>query len=174
MDGKQVNPRIPSEIYDKIRGEAINTSVSVNTIIINILNDYFKKQVLKNEYGDITIFRSTLKRILNNTDPKLLDIHTSEIADEKLAEMRLTIDVVNRVEMHKMIMKWHDMNGLKIASFVNNERVKYVSKHNLGDTWSKFECYIHKKMFEKIGETVTNFEYDAISYTLEIANPKTD
>jgi len=137
--------------------------------------DYFKKQILKNEQGEITIFRSTLKRLaLNNTDPKILDIHASEIADEKLAEMRLTIDLVDRVELHKMIMEWHRVNGLKITSFVNNERVKYVSKHNLGEMWSKFDCYVHKKMFEKIGETVTNFEYDAISFTLEIARPEID
>lgn len=172
-DEKQVNPRIPSELYKKIQKDSKEKSIPVNTVVSNILEFHYKKQQLQNQHGNITTSISVLKKLIcNNSDPKILDKDTSEIANEKLAEMRLRIDVVDCIELHKMIMEWHNLNELKITSFANAERIKYVSKHNLGSRWSEFQCHVHKKMFEKIGETVTSYKFDSITFTIVIAKPK--
>ena len=48
----------------------------------------------------------------------------------------------------------------------------FVSKHSICRNWSEIQCKTYANVFEDIGETVTNKDYDSDdSYSIEVARP---
>ncbi|QMU54719.1 MAG: hypothetical protein GKS07_07435 [Nitrosopumilus sp.] len=46
---RQVNPRIPVQVFDKLEEEALKKGLSVTTLAGNILEDHAEKKSLKEE-----------------------------------------------------------------------------------------------------------------------------
>ena len=179
---RQVNPRIPVQVFDKLEEEALKKGLSITTLAGNILEDYAEKKSLKEERGDLMVGKKILSHLLEcGNNPKhantndnehyydnMLTSNTDKAASEILAEWRLQTDILDLKEFHKRILGWHNLNKLRIKCFDINEHVRYVIKHDMGLSWSEFNCMMYCKMLEKIGVPVTTSEFDGISYSIEI------
>lgn len=175
MVNKQVNPRISTEVYDRILVDAQSNDLSVNVMASHVLEKYYELTAIKMERGDISISRNVFKNIIaDKTNQKEFEERARMSALEVLAEMRIQKTKIDLNELHRRIIEWHEYNDFKINFFDGDGERKYVIKHELGEKWSEFECIMYGEIFKRIGETVINSEHDTISYTLEIAKHQTD
>ena len=55
--------------------------------------------------------------------------------------------------------------------FEESGTVIYMSKHDLGVNWSLIQSKVYRKMFEKMGKSVVDSEYDNTTFSITIARP---
>ncbi|QMU54718.1 MAG: hypothetical protein GKS07_07430 [Nitrosopumilus sp.] len=104
----------------------------------------------------------------NHDYDDIMSSNTDKAASEILAEWRLQTDILDLKEFDKRILEWHNLNKLRIKCFNSNEHVRYVIKHDMGLSWSEFNCMMYCRILEKIGVPITSSEFDGISYSIEI------
>ena len=171
---RQINPRISVSTFDKLEVEAQKKDLTITALAGKILEDHADKKALKEERGDIAIGKQILRYLLQSNHSKQdeLESGVEKAANEILTEWKLQTDTLTFKEFDKRILEWHKLNQLRIRSFYNNEHVRYVIKHDLGSSWSEFQCKMYCKILEELGKVVVSSDFDDLSFTIEVPHQK--
>ena len=134
---------------------------SAATHAAQIIKQYVEFYYYKIHRGDITFSQPIIRKFIDSADKsnfgKIANFTASFILNEiKAQEGPVTYEV-----LVDHILKWNKGNHLVMNRFEqDNGSDIFISKHSLGRNWSEIECKTYAKMFESIGKTVINLEYD--------------
>lgn len=164
---RQLNPRIPKDVFDTLESEAKRKDIAITTFAGKIIEEYAKKKMLKANRGDLTVGKSILYLLMESNNEQEMEENTEKAAREILGVWKLQIENVTFDEFHNRIIDWHSLNNQKISFFEHNEKIKYVIKHDLGLRWSEFQCKMYSKIIKELGGTLVKNGFDEVTYTIE-------
>lgn len=171
LTGEQFNFRLDGQYSKKLKKAALDKEVKSSTLAANIVKkslDFWEK---KSERGEITQPRFVLSKFMEMLDTSKIDDSLEYIASYILGEMKIQVGKLDFDEFERRITKWNKENNLEFAKFEESDSVTYLSKHDLGKNWSEVQCKIYSKMFENVGKTVVEKEFDSVTFSITIARP---
>ncbi len=166
----QLNIRLDSVIISIFNQIAKEMNLSPGTLGTKVITDFVQFYYYKIERGDLTISQPILKSILQYVNHDKIDDISKFQADYILSEIKAQEGTVTYDKLVTRAIKWNKGNHLIFNQIKQNGSDIFVSKHSLGKQWSELQCKTYSNLFEKIGETILEREYDSdISFSLEIA-----
>jgi len=105
-------------------------------------------------------------------DSDKIDEIAKKTADYILSEIKTQEGNVTYEILIEHFMKWNKGNRLLFNRIKQKGSDMFVSKHSVCKNWSEIQCKTYANVFEIVGETVLEKDYDSDdSYSLEIAKP---
>ena len=171
MVGEQFNFRLDGKYSKKLKAAAAEKEVKPSSLAANIVRkslDFWEK---KRERGEITQARFIISKYMEMLDASRIDDFLDDIVSYVLGEMKIQVGKLDFEEVEQRTMKWNKENGIKLVKFEESDTVIYMSKHDLGVNWSLIQSKVYCKMFEKMGKSVVDSEYDNTTFSITIARP---
>ena len=171
MTGEQFNFRLDEKYSKKLKKASEEKETKPSTLAADIVKkslDFWEK---KRERGEITQPRFVISKYMTMIDPSKIEESVEGITSYILGEMKIQMGKLDFDEFEYRIMKWNKENNIEFARFDDNDSITYLSKHDLGKSWSDIQCKVYSKMFEKMGKIVVEKESDNVTFSITIANP---
>ncbi|GKS67351.1 hypothetical protein YTPLAS73_08980 [Nitrosarchaeum sp.] len=171
MVSEQFNFRLDGLYSKKIKRAADENGIKSASLAAKLIKkslDFWEK---KGERGEITQARIIIAKYMEMIDESKIDEHIDDIVSYILGEMKMQVGKIDFIEFERRIMEWNKENRIEFAKFEEADSVVYLSKHDLGKNWSEIQCKVYSRMFEKMGKTVVESEFDNVTFSLTIARP---
>ena len=171
MVGEQFNFRLDKQYSERLKKTADQKAIKPSSLAADIVKkslDFWEK---KRERREITQVRFIIAKYMSILDSSKIDECIDDIASYILSEMRIQVGKVEFNEFEKRVLKWNKENSIEFAKFEDSDSITYISKHDLGKSWSELQCKIYATMLEKIDRTVVETDFDNVLFSITIANP---
>ncbi len=159
LQKENITFRFAKEVLDKLRFEAEQQSVSLNTVAQKIVSEYHDWHANAARAGMIPIHKSLLGLLLENISDDEVKKVAEFFADAKVKEILLVLrsgyDVASFLDMFE---SWLTVSSMLYAKEMKNNRYSYVIQHDLGMKWSLFLSTMVQHVFENMEIEKANFE----------------
>jgi hypothetical protein len=157
-ESKTASFRIDLGLLDSLQQEAEIKQVSLNTLANQIFKEYVEWYASAPKSGYVTVRKSLLVRILNDTtEEQILDYAKTTAQDSRDINLLLTgeytLESVLRVIEHKV-----RISGYRYRRELRGDTQNYVIQHDLGRKWSLYLGTLFQDEFEEVGHKDTKFE----------------
>ncbi|MGI9566758.1 MAG: hypothetical protein ACR2LL_07065 [Nitrosopumilus sp.] len=166
----QVNPTITKKADKILNEEAKRRKMAPTTFKGQILEKYAFLTLQKEKRGDLILGKRVIKLMLECETEKDYKIKSKEAARYINAETLAQMGDVSYEERRKRIETWwKEINRFDFTETKkDNEKIKWFVLHDMGERWSKFQCYMNKNLLEIVGSQIIDEEcgYDDLSFHL--------
>jgi len=169
----QVNPTITKKADKILNKEAKRRKMAPTTFKGQILEKYAFLTLQKEIRGDLMVGKRVLKLMLECQTENDYKIKSKEAARYINAETLAQMGDVSYEERRKRIETWwKEINRFDFTETKKGEKIKWFVLHDMGEKWSKFQCYMNKNLLEIVGSQIIDEEcgYDDLSFYLVFKN----
>ena len=169
----QVNPTITKKADKILNEEAKRRKMAPTTFKGQILERYAFLTLQKEIRGDLVVGKKVLKLMLECETEKDYEKKSKEAARYVNAEALAQMGDVSYEERRKRIETWwKEINKFKFSETKKDGKIKWFVLHDMGERWSKFQCYMNKNLLEIVGSQVIDEEcgHDDLSFHLVFKN----
>ncbi len=167
--------RIDSEIVEKLRQEADQKDVTINTLLNQIIKQHIDWHSIAHKAGFIAVRGALITRLLDEIgDEKKIRLIAADLA--KSSNKDLLLALKDRYDVQAalaFIESW-----LKIAGFPykhdilsNNSSVhRFMIHHNMGRRWSVYLSELYRNLFQELNanEICADVTNNTLTFTIKI------
>jgi len=163
--------RISSEAVTRLRNEANDEDISINTLVNQILRNHNEWHSVSSKAGFISIRRGFVKALIDKLSDDEVKMLAMEIATTSNRDLLLILK--NSVSIESAIDfvdSWLRTSGFAYRRDSNGRgSYSFVIQHDMGRKWSLYQGELYKHLFEEC--KVSRYNYDArdgmLSFTVE-------
>lgn len=159
--------RINSKTLDKLKAQAEDEGVSLNTLVNRIITDYLQWDVTAAKAGWVVVLSEVLKGLMNELDEKTLHkiaIHTADAT----GDVRLMMTGDDTIDGFFSILRERlKKSGINYMESNEKGMTRFMIHHNMGRKWSYFYKIQHERMLKNVGHP-TELEYTDNSLIISV------
>lgn len=145
--------RFDNEILSKLRNEADQKRISLNTLASQIFQSYIEYDMYASRAGMISFPKSLLVRIMDRLSEQEVEQLSQYIAKNEIKEMILLVrNEYNLPAFLDMIESWLRASGIGYRRDVIDSVQTFVIQHNMGERWSTYFENLIKYVFKDLNE----------------------
>jgi hypothetical protein len=151
--------RFDNEILNKLRSEADQKRISLNTLASQIFQSYVEYDMYAPRAGMISFPKSLLVRIMDRLSEQEVGQLSEYIAKNEFKEM--TLLVKNEYSLSAfldMIESWLRVSGIGYRRHVIDSVQTFVIQHDMGKRWSTYFQKLIKYAFKDLNENEPVFD----------------
>ena len=162
--------RIKSEVLDDLKSISREEKLSLNTIVNQIFESHLNWDVHAAEVGWVVMLKVGLVELIKHVDKETVSKIAKETAEAGSKEIALYMrGKYGIAEWISIIKDRAKMSGFKIKEYRNDDKIKLVLYHDMGENWSVFFSTYHETVFYELGVTIKS-DYTENSVVLELEN----
>ena len=151
--------RFDNEILNKLRDEAGQKRVSLNTLASQIFQSYVEYDMYASRAGMISFPKSLLVRIMDRLSEQEVGQLSEYIAKNEFKEMTLLVkNEYNLSAFLDMIESWLRVSGIGYRRDVIESVQTFVIQHDMGERWSTYFEKLIKYAFKDLNENEPVFD----------------
>ena len=152
---KNISLRLSSVNLDKLKEEAKNEGISLNTLVNQIFIDYLQWDRTATKAGWVVVLSDVIKKLMNELDDKTL-YKIAVLTADSHNDIRLLMTGNDTIDGFFSILR-NRLRKSGIAYVESHEKgmIKFVIHHNMGKKWSFFYKTQHERMLKNLGQTAT-------------------
>jgi hypothetical protein len=144
--------RINTKNFDKLKDQAENHGVSLNTLVNEIFSDYLHWDMTATKAGWVVVLSEVLKGLMNELDDKTLYDIAVRTADST-KDVRLMMTGNDTLYGFLSILRNRlRKSGISYVESSENKMITFVIHHNMGKKWSYFYKIQHERMLQNLGQ----------------------
>ena len=163
--------RIYSESVTRLRKDANDEDISVNTLVNQILRNHIEWHCVASKAGFISVRRGFVKAMIDKLSEEEVKMLAREIATTSNRDFLMILR--NKVSLESAIdfvESWLRTSGFVYRRESNTSgKYSFVIQHDMGRKWSLYLGELYKHLFEEC--KATRYYYDArdsmLSFTIE-------
>ena len=164
--------RLDNEILSKMRNEADQKRISLNTSASQIFQSYVEFDMYASRAGMVSFPKSLLVRLMNRLSEQEVEQLSEYIAKNDLKEMTLLIkNEYNLSAFLDMIESWLRASGIGYRRDVIDNIQTFVIQHDMGKRWSTYFEKLIKYAFKDLNEIEPIFNINDNSIAFRITEP---
>ncbi|MGC2575417.1 MAG: hypothetical protein WA364_28250 [Candidatus Nitrosopolaris sp.] len=145
--------RFDNEILSKMRNEADQKRISLNTLASQIFQSYIEYDMYASRAGMISFPKSLLVRIMDRLSEQEVEQLSQYIAKNEIKEMILLVrNEYNLPAFLDMIESWLRASGIGYRRDVIDSVQTFVIQHDMGERWSTYFENLIKYVFKDLNE----------------------
>ena len=145
--------RFDNEILSKLRNEADQKRISLNTLASQIFQSYIEYDMYASRAGMISFPKSLLVRIMDRLSEQEVEQLSQYIAKNEIKEMILLVrNEYNLPAFLDMIESWLRASGIGYRRDVIDSVQTFVIQHDMGERWSTYFENLIKYVFKDLNE----------------------
>ena len=165
---EHVTFRIKKEVLDNLKSISLKEKVSLNTLANQVFDSHVNWDVHASEVGWVVILKSSLKELIKHVDKETISKIAKESAEINGKEislyMRGNYGVAEWISILKDRAK---TSGFKLKEYVDDDKIKLVQHHDMGENWSLFFMKFYETIFDELGVKV-NSDFTENSIIIEL------
>jgi hypothetical protein len=151
--------RFDNEILSKLRNEADQKRISLNTLASQIFQSYVEYDMYASRAGMISFPKSLLVRIMDRLSEQEVGQLSEYIAKNEFKEMTLLVkNEYNLSAFLDMIESWLRVSGIGYRRHVVDSVQTFVIQHDMGKRWSTYFEKLIKYAFKDLNENEPIFD----------------
>jgi hypothetical protein len=151
--------RFDNEILSKLRDEAGQKRISLNTLASQIFQSYVEYDMYASRAGMISFPKSLLVRIMERLSEQEVEQLSEYIAKNEFKEMTLLVkNEYNLSTFLDMIESWLRVSGIGYRRDVIDSVQRFVIQHEMGGRWSTYFEKLIKYAFKDLNENEPGFD----------------
>jgi len=169
----QLNIRLDGKTLAIFNDIAKQMNLSPGTLGTQVVTQWVKFYYYKMQRGDVTLSKQVLSKFLEVLDKKRIEEAAMYAAKVMMDDIKTQKG--NKITYQTLvdhILKWNKGNHLIFNKIEKDNCDMFLSKHDLGYNWSELECKIYAKVFQSIGQTVINTEFEDNIFSFEVVRHK--
>jgi hypothetical protein len=144
--------RLGTEYFDKLQQEAASQGISANSLMNQVLKDYFEWNIFQRKIGFVPLVKPVIKEIFDNMSKEQV-IQIANIAKEEGANALYFMK--GRMDLDCFLSWFEDRmknSSTEVShTFDNSSRIHtYVIKHDVCQKWSIYLKEIIEHIFDEI------------------------
>lgn len=168
-----ISIRVDSDLKEKLVGECKNDHASMNAVINRALLEHVGWNRHVKEGGWVTIFRSSFREIINSVDEKeIIRIGHQVAKDEYKTSAKFFFGNVNVDSLTQLIIDYFDHMNVSYQYTTNEDKNKFIVKHDLGKNWALYFISTVESLFGEIGYMVKKELTCDLCFEFEIIKTK--
>jgi hypothetical protein len=163
--------RIDSEIVEKLRQEANQKDVTINTLLNQIMKQHIDWHSIAHKAGFIAVRSTLVRRLFDEIgDEQKIKLIAADLAKcsnkDSLLVLRDRYDVTAAL---KFIESWIKVSGFpyKHDIIIDSNVHRFMIHHNMGRKWSLYLSELYRNLFQDLN--VTEIHVDITDNTLAFA-----
>lgn len=165
---EHVTFRIKKEILENLKSISQKDKVSLNTLANQVFDSHVNWDVHAAEVGWVVMLKSGLKELIKSADKETISQIAKEAAEINAKEISLYMRGNYGVAEWISILKDRArISGFKLKEYVENDNIKLVQHHDMGEKWSLFFMKFYETIFDELGVKV-NSDYTENSIIIEL------
>jgi hypothetical protein len=145
--------RINNVNLDKLKTQAKNNGVSLNTLVNEIFSDFLQWDITATKAGWVVVLSEVLKCFMNELDDETLYNIAIRTADST-KDVRLMMTGDDTIDGFLSILRNRlRKSGIIYVESSESKMIKFVIHHNMGKKWSYFYKIQHERMLQSLGQS---------------------
>ena len=158
--------RLDTIILDKLRREAEQKDISVNTLVSHLIRRHIDWHSNAAKAGFVNVRRGLLIDLINRLPEKEISLIAKYIAKKETKDFVLLLRSEYNIESAlDVIETWIKISGHPYRHEVSYNRHSYVIQHDMGMNWSLYMAEQYRFLFEEFG--LKRVEFDVNDNTLD-------
>ena len=151
--------RFNNEILSKLRNEAGQKRISLNTLASQIFQSYVEYEMYASRAGMVSFPKSLMVRLMDRLSEIEVQQLSEHIANNELKEMLLLVKNEYSVSAFlDMIESWLRVSGIGYRRDVVDSVQTFVIQHDMGKRWSTYFEKLIKYAFKDLKENEPVFD----------------
>ena len=151
--------RFNNEILSKLRNEAGQKRISLNTLASQIFQSYVEYEMYASRAGMVSFPKSLMVRLMDRLSEIEVQQLSEHIANNELKEMLLLVKNEYSVSAFlDMIESWLRVSGIGYRRDVVDSVQTFVIQHDMGKRWSTYFEKLIKYAFKDLNENEPVFD----------------
>ena len=169
----QLNTRLDGNILAIFNDIAKQMNLSPGTLGTQVITQWVEFYYYKIQRGDVILSKQILSKFLDAFDKKRIDEVAKYAAKVMIDDIKTQegSDITYQTLVDH-ILKWNKGNHLIFNKIEKDDSDMFISKHSLGYNWSELESKTYAKVFQSIGQTVINTEFEDGIFSFEVIRHK--
>ena len=161
--------RMHKTTLNKLRNNARQKQISLNTLASQIFDQYLDYNVYAAKAGLISFPRKLLINLLDKfTEEEITQIAQQRAGEEVKDIVLLLTGSYNIVSFLTMIEAWIKSSGFPYKHKINDSRHLYVIQHDLSRKWSLYLAKLFKFVMKKLVVREPQFQITSNSLVFEV------
>ena len=166
---EHVTFRIKAETLNDLKLISKKEKVSLNTLVNQVFDSHVNWEVHAAEAGWVVMLKSGLKELIKQADKETISKIAKETAETNAKEicffMRGNYGIFEWISILKDRAR---MSGFNLREYVEDDKIKLVQHHDMGENWSLFFLKFYETIFDELGVKVnSDFTENTIIIELE-------
>ena len=158
--------RLDGIILDKLRREAEQKDISVNTLVSHLIRRHIDWHSNAAKAGFVNVRRGLLIDLINRLPEKEISLIAKYTAKKETKDFVLLLRSEYNIESAlDVIETWIKISGHPYRHEVSYNRHSYVIQHDMGMNWSLYMAEQYRFLFEEFG--LRRVEFDVNDNTLD-------
>ncbi|MGA9151647.1 MAG: hypothetical protein WBZ36_13800 [Candidatus Nitrosopolaris sp.] len=151
--------RFDNEILNRLRDEAGQKRISLNTLASQIFQSYVEYDMYASRAGMISFPKSLLVRIMDRLSEQEVKQLSEYIAKNEFKEMTFLVkNEYNLSTFLDMIESWLRVSGIGYRRDAIDSVQRFVIQHDMGERWSTYFEKLIKYAFKDLNENEPVFD----------------
>ncbi len=151
--------RLDNTILNKLRHEAEQKDVRINTLVSHIIRRHFDWHSNAAKAGFVTVRKGLLSNLISRLPEKEISSIAEYIAKNETKDFVLLLRNEYNIESAlDVIETWIKISGYPYTHEVNYTRHSYVIQHDMGKNWSRYIAELYRFLFEEFGLKKAEFD----------------
>lgn len=165
---EHVTFRIKKEVLENLKSISQKDKISLNTLANQVFDSHVNWDVHAAEVGWVVMLKSGLKELIKLADKETISKIAKEAAEINAKEISLYMRGNYGVTEWISILKDRArISGFKLKEYVEDDKIKLVQYHDMGEKWSLFFMIFYETVFDELGIKV-NSDYTENSIVIEL------
>lgn len=161
--------RFDNEILSKMRNEANQKRISLNTLAGQIFQSYVEYDMYASTAGMVSFPKSLMVRLMDRLSEREVEQLSEYIAKNDFKEMTLLVkNEYNLSAFLDMIESWLRVSGIGYRRDVIDRVQTFVIQHDMGKRWSTYFEKLIKYAFKDLNENEPIFDINENSIGVRI------
>ena len=163
---ESITLRLDRIILDKLRREAEQKDISVNTLVSHLIRRHIDWHSNGAKSGFVNVRRGLLIDLINRLPEKEISLIAKYIAKKETKDFVLLLRSEYNIESAlDVIETWIKISGHPYRHEVSYNPHSYVIQHDMGMNWSLYMAEQYRFLFEEFG--LKRVEFDVNDNTLD-------
>jgi len=165
---EHVTFRIKKEVLENLKLLSQKDQISLNTLANQVFDSHLSWDVYAAEVGWVVMLKSGLKELIKLADKETISKIAKEAAEINAKEISLYMRGNYGVAEWISILKDRArISGFKLKEYVEDDKIKLVQHHDMGENWSLFFMTFYETVFDELGVQV-NSDFTENSIIIEL------
>jgi hypothetical protein len=150
---KSISIRLANLTVDKLKEEAKNEGITLNTLVNQIFVEYLQWDRTASKAGWVVVLSDVVKKLMNELDDKTL-YKIAVLTADSHKDIRLMMTGDDTLDGFFSILRNRlRKSGIDYTESHEKGMIKFVIHHNMGKKWSFFYKTQHERMLKNLGQT---------------------
>ncbi|GKS67071.1 hypothetical protein YTPLAS73_06180 [Nitrosarchaeum sp.] len=152
---EHVSFRINKITLEKLKHISQDQKTSLNTYVNQIFDSHVNWDVHATEIGWVMMLKSASMKLIKHLDDKIIIQLAKEVAESGAKEIALSMRGKHGVDEWISILKDRaKSSGFSIKEYSQNEIMRLVMHHGMGEKWSLFFKTYYETIFSGLGSKI--------------------